>query len=98
MTLLQKNLKQLFPLEIGLLRLLNAIRSGLPQLPKEWGCLGQSGLGVPRPPKNADFWVLLHFYVTIFRKLGVHEHPRNPGCGTPVYVCMYCTILDIMKY
>ena len=43
-----------------------------------------ANLGVPRPPKNADFCILLHFYVTIFGKLGVHEHPRNPGCGTPV--------------
>ena len=29
-----------------------------------------SNQGVPRPPKNANFWVLLHFYVTIFEIMG----------------------------
>merc|ERR1711963_1236383 len=45
------------------------------------GALGN--LGVHIPPKIVDFWVLLHFYVTMFSKLGVHRHPRNQGCGTP---------------
>ena len=47
-------------------------------------CRGAWGsLGVPIPPKNANFRVLLHFYVTMFWKLGVPVHPRNQGCGTP---------------
>ena len=46
-----------------------------------WGCTD--------PYKDYFLGVLLHFYVTMFWqfwKLGVHEHPRNPGYDTPEYL------------
>ena len=31
----------------------------------------------------------LHFYVTMFWKLGVPVHPRSQGCGTPVWKSIF---------
>ena len=54
---------------------------GCRSLPKCGGAWGN--LGVPIPPRNANFRVLLHFSVTMYWKLGMPVHPRNKGCGTP---------------
>ena len=49
------------------------------------GCTFKSW--VPRPPKNANFWVLLHFYVTIFEIMGCTcRAPCAPPLTPPLVV------------